>query len=79
MLKDHPRLKFDSLSEKMDMKAGDAVVHRYPDKALFLRMLSRNGTIHSCFASTNDMKPSRSVRRTVYSAQGHMKSELARS
>ncbi|KAI1763413.1 kama family protein [Hypoxylon sp. FL1150] len=36
MIEDHPRLKMDPLNERMDMKAGDAVVHRYPDKALFL-------------------------------------------
>lgn len=35
MLPDHPELKLDSLGEEDD-SAVDGLVHRYPDKALFL-------------------------------------------
>ncbi|KAI8957451.1 kama family protein [Daldinia sp. FL1419] len=35
MMKDHPALKLDSLNEQKDSPVS-AVVHRYPDKALFL-------------------------------------------
>lgn len=40
-VKDHPMLEFDSLHEKADMPV-DNVVHRYPDKALFLRKCSHS-------------------------------------
>ncbi|KAH8156329.1 hypothetical protein CIB48_g11917 [Xylaria polymorpha] len=36
MMRDHPCVELDSLHEKADMPV-DGVVHRYPDKALFLR------------------------------------------
>lgn len=38
MMKDHPALRLDSLNEQKDSPA-PAVVHRYPDKALLLRMI----------------------------------------
>jgi len=36
MLPDHPKLTLDSLHETADSPV-DGLVHRYPDKALFLR------------------------------------------
>ena len=37
MLLDHPKLTLDSLDEAADSPV-KGLVHRYPDKALFLRM-----------------------------------------
>ncbi|KAI0526119.1 L-lysine-aminomutase [Xylaria bambusicola] len=39
MIKDHPKVEPDSLHELQDMPVED-VVHRYPDKALFLRKMT---------------------------------------
>lgn len=39
MMPDHPRLVLDSLHEEADSPV-KGLVHRYPDKALFLRKLS---------------------------------------
>lgn len=43
MIPDHPKLTLDSLHEEADSPV-KGLVHRYPDKALFLRKLpfSRN-------------------------------------
>ncbi|KAI0542865.1 L-lysine-aminomutase [Xylaria digitata] len=38
MMKDHPQLRLDSLHEQIDSPV-NSVVHRYPDKALFLPVL----------------------------------------
>jgi lysine 2,3-aminomutase len=37
MIPDHPKLTLDSLHEEADSPV-KGLVHRYPDKALFLRM-----------------------------------------
>lgn len=39
MIPDHPKLVLDSLHEEADSPV-KGLVHRYPDKALFLRMFS---------------------------------------
>ena len=52
LIKDHPRLKLDPLGERAD-KPVDGVVHRYPDKALFLR--EGNTTLFT--GSLTDRKP----------------------
>jgi lysine 2,3-aminomutase len=35
MMEDHPRQKLDSVYEK-EISPADGIVHRYPDKVLFL-------------------------------------------
>jgi L-lysine 2,3-aminomutase len=40
---DHPKLTLDSLHEEADSPV-QGLVHRYPDKALFLRMYSPPNT-----------------------------------
>lgn len=45
MLPDHPMCEYDSLHEKSDSKV-NGLVHRYPDKALFLGRLATTGLIH---------------------------------
>jgi lysine 2,3-aminomutase len=51
MMPDHPETKLDSLNEKKDSKV-DSVVHRYPDKALFLSKRHRV-VPDSCSSLTN--------------------------
>lgn len=41
MIEDHPLLELDSLHEKADEPV-KGIVHRYPDKALFLREETEN-------------------------------------
>lgn len=48
MLPNHPELRLDSLHEEHDQKV-EGLVHRYPDKVLFLGMLSSNKKSR-CFA-----------------------------
>lgn len=44
MVPDHPKLSLDSLHEEADSPV-KGLVHRYPDKALFLR---KHATVSQC-------------------------------
>jgi lysine 2,3-aminomutase len=53
MLADHPRLALDSLDEVADSPV-HGLVHRYTDKALFLRESARHAQTRVDVAQTDD-------------------------
>lgn len=68
---DHPQLKFDSLDETGDSPV-KGIVHRYPDKALFLG--EQDESMEKKGESNRVTKSHRSVRSTAASVRGHMQS-----